>query len=72
MPAAGDPTGAHCARHEHINLVYIAKAVGNTELTANNEADCLGWYDAAELAQLDLTDEIRKWVALVLRETGSG
>jgi ADP-ribose pyrophosphatase YjhB (NUDIX family) len=55
--------------HEHINLVYIARAVGDTRLVANNESTQMGWYDAAGLAELDLTAEIRQWVTLVLRET---
>lgn len=55
--------------HEHIDLVYIARVMGDTVLTANHESTCIGWYSREELANLDLTDEMRQWVNLVLHET---
>lgn len=65
--------------HEHVDLIYLARPVagydgavaGEWALKATaapgSEAP-FGWYGAASAAALDLTPEIRAWVALALAE----
>ncbi len=53
--------------HEHIDLVYLARPHGGYDGRLEG-VDSLGWYGAAQLAQLPLTAEIRAWCELALRE----
>lgn len=53
--------------HEHVDLVYLARPEPGYQGDLSGEAT-LGWYDAAALARLPLTDEIRSWCDLALRE----
>lgn len=54
--------------HEHIDLVYFARPVGETRLKKNSESLAIGWFSREELARLDLTDEIRLWTEKALSE----
>lgn len=57
--------------HQHIDLVYFARPVGaSVDIRLNEESTRIGWFDRAELAHLDLTDEIRMWVDRALAELG--
>jgi 8-oxo-dGTP pyrophosphatase MutT (NUDIX family) len=53
--------------HEHVDLVYLARpeAPYGGELRGD---PTLGWFDAAGLRRLPLTEEIAAWAALALRE----
>ncbi len=56
--------------HEHIDLIYYGRPVlgyGGELLPGDGT---LGWYDATQLARLDLTPEMRHWVRLVMSELG--
>lgn len=55
--------------HEHIDLVYMARVVGDTAPVSNHESTQLGWYGPEQLSKMDLTDEIRQWTVLVLTES---
>lgn len=56
--------------HEHIDLIYFARPVEPYagELPLRDEDPSLGWYDADALARLALTEEMRAWCMLALRE----
>ena len=56
------------ADHEHIDLVYFA--VPSEPYGGDLQGDpSLGWFDAAALATLPLTPEIRAWARLALAST---
>lgn len=56
--------------HEHIDLIYFAKPLpGYIGVLLDTDAT-LGWYGAAALAGLALTEEIRHWATLALLELG--
>lgn len=57
--------------HEHIDFVYFALPSGDTRLRKNSESQAIGWFTREELAQLDLTEEIRLWTERALSELGS-
>ena len=54
--------------HEHIDLMYFAKPLEpyNGELLPNDPS--LGWYSQADLLKMNLTEEVRQWTALALKE----
>ncbi len=56
--------------HEHIDLIYFAVPEGASYdgTLAGEREPTLGWYPAAALAGLPLTEEIRAWTTLALRE----
>lgn len=56
--------------HEHIDLMYFARPVAGYDGSLVEEgADTnLGWYGPDELAKMDLTEEIREWTTLALKE----
>ena len=56
--------------HEHIDLIYFAKPLPDYSGTLLETDKTLGWYDAAGLGGLELTEEIRYWTALALMELG--
>ncbi|ADI15517.1 NUDIX hydrolase [Truepera radiovictrix] len=56
--------------HEHIDLIYFARPVAGYSGALLPSDPTLGWYDADALSALELTDEIREWTALALRELG--
>ena len=56
--------------HEHIDLIYFAKPLPGYDGALLETDPTLGWYDAAGLARLELTEEIRLWVTLALLELG--
>lgn len=53
--------------HEHIDLVYLARPEAGYDGRLVGDPT-LGWYDAAALAMLPLSDEVRAWCELALRE----
>lgn len=54
--------------HEHIDLIYFAKPLSDYGGKLLETDKTLGWYDAAGLRGLKLTEEIRYWTALALLE----
>lgn len=52
--------------HEHIDLIYFAKPVESYSGSLLKGDPSLGWYSPEDLRQMDLNDEIRAWVNLVL------
>lgn len=56
--------------HEHIDLIYLARPVEpyDGRLPRGNDDPSLGWYDADAIAGLELSDEMRAWCELALRE----
>lgn len=54
--------------HEHIDLIYFAKPVEGYDGTLLPSDPSLGWYDRKTLAELELSDEIKQWTTLALRE----
>lgn len=54
--------------HEHIDLIYWGKPVPGYDGYLLQDDPSLGWYTQQELAGLELTDEIRAWTTLALRE----
>ena len=59
--------------HEHIDLIYLATPVGpyDGRIPLADEDPSLGWYDVAALGSMDLSDEVRAWCGVALREVGS-
>ena len=55
--------------HEHVDLVYLARPEPGYDGRLEG-VQSLGWYDAAALADLPLTPEIRAWCTLALAEVG--
>jgi len=56
--------------HEHVDLIYFAKPVPGYDGALLEGDPSLGWYDAAALEKLELTEEIRRWTELALLELG--
>lgn len=54
--------------HEHIDLIYFGRPIEPYDGRLDGEEEGLGWYDAASLERLELTDEVRAWTALALAE----
>ncbi len=54
--------------HEHIDLIYFAVPTLDYDGSLRDDDDSLGWYGAEELKDMELTPEIRAWVALALKE----
>jgi len=66
--------------HQHIDLVYLLRLVPQAPpgagrgseappaLRGNAESLGLGWYGPADLAAMDLDEEMQLWAQLVLRE----
>lgn len=54
--------------HEHIDLIYFARPVDGYDGYLLEADPSLGWYGPEELAEMDLTEEIRAWTKLVLEE----
>ena len=54
--------------HEHIDLIYFGRPIEPYDGSLSADQDGLGWYDAASLERLELTDEVRAWTALALAE----
>ena len=54
--------------HEHIDLIYFGRPVETYDGYLLPEDPSLGWYDKTQLAQLELTGEIRAWTNLALTD----
>ena len=55
-----------CPGHEHIDLIYFGKPAESYDGKLLDEDPSLGWYGPEELMAMDLSEEIREWVKLVL------
>lgn len=56
------------SRHQHIDLVYFARVLGDPTPTKNAESSVVGWYARSDWPKLGLTDEITRWVDLAVNE----
>lgn len=56
--------------HEHIDLIYFAKPLPGYDGSLLDSDETLGWYGAADLEGLGLTQEICHWATLALLELG--
>lgn len=57
--------------HEHIDLIYWGvplEPYGGSLLASD---PTLGWYPAERIADMPLTEEVRAWCGLALREIGA-
>ena len=54
--------------HEHIDLIYFAKPLPDYRGQLLETDSSLGWYGAAALGALELTEEIRLWATLARLE----
>jgi ADP-ribose pyrophosphatase YjhB (NUDIX family) len=54
--------------HQHIDLVYLARVLGDPTPIGNAESSIVGWYGRNDWPELGLTDEIRQWVELAVAE----
>lgn len=56
--------------HEHIDLIYFARPQEpyDGRIPLATEDPSLGWYDASALDTMRLSDEVRAWCDLALRE----
>jgi ADP-ribose pyrophosphatase YjhB (NUDIX family) len=53
--------------HNHIDLIYICRAVSDTLEPHEAEVDGIGWFTPEEVAALDTFDNVRKTVAAAVR-----
>ncbi len=58
--------------HQHIDLIYFAKPRDprQTQPVANDEVECVGWYDAAGFQAIGLTAEVSGWAQRALLRAG--
>lgn len=56
--------------HEHIDLIYFARPLPGYDGALLDTDATLGWYGAAALEGLALSEEIRHWTMLALLELG--
>lgn len=56
--------------HEHIDLIYFAKPLPGYDGALLATDATLGWYGAAALEGLGLSEEVRHWATLALLELG--
>ena len=54
--------------HQHIDLVYFARVLGDPTPTGNSESSAVGWYGREDWPKMGLTYEIQQWVELAVRE----
>ena len=54
--------------HEHIDLIYFAKPLPDYRGRLLEAYPSLGWYSAAALGTLELSEEIRLWATLARLE----
>ena len=61
IPAAGRDRPAH----QHMDLIYLARPVSDESAVpvapADDPESHPGWYGAADLARIQLTEEVRRW-----------
>lgn len=53
--------------HQHIDLVYFAKVIGDPAFSMNKESKEMGWYGLYDLPE-GVNDEIRMWCIRALQE----
>ena len=47
--------------HQHIDLIYFAKPIGDTTLIKNDESLALGWFTIATMQEMGVTEEVIAW-----------
>ncbi len=47
--------------HQHIDLIYFAKPLGDTTLTVSDESIQIGWFTLTEMRSMGVTDEVIAW-----------
>ncbi|MCC8165248.1 MAG: NUDIX domain-containing protein [Planctomycetes bacterium] len=59
--------GAGDGMHRHIDLVYLCHPVGEAAVTlAEDEVGQFGWFGKAELADLDMPENLRKYLDSIM------
>lgn len=54
--------------HEHVDFIYFARPHEPYQGALEGTEPGLGWYSATAIEELPLTDEMRAWTELALRE----
>jgi 8-oxo-dGTP pyrophosphatase MutT (NUDIX family) len=54
--------------HEHIDLIYFARPVTTYKGYLRDDDPSLGWYSPEDLQEMDISDEIKAWTALIFQE----
>jgi len=49
--------------HNHIDLVYLCRAIGGELIKSDSETDDIGWFTPEAVMQLDTFENVRKTVA---------
>ncbi|PWI58815.1 NUDIX hydrolase [Sulfoacidibacillus thermotolerans] len=49
--------------HQHIDLIYFARPIGNKEPKRNAESDAIGWFTLEEMRAMEVTEEVIAWGA---------
>ena len=47
--------------HQHIDLIYFARAGGSTEIQAGYSEDKVGWYGPGEWDEMGVNAEVMGW-----------
>lgn len=47
--------------HQHIDLIYFARPVGDTSLTVSTESVAVGWFTIEEMKAMGVADEVIAW-----------
>lgn len=58
-------------RHEHIDLVYLARPAAAYDGELSDDEEGLGWYDRSAAERLGLSAEMAAWVELALSEVNA-
>ena len=56
--------------HQHIDLIYFAKASGSTEISDAFASDTVGWYGPEDWDGMRVNAEVRGWSERALEELG--
>jgi 8-oxo-dGTP pyrophosphatase MutT (NUDIX family) len=56
--------------HQHIDLIYFARATGTTEIHPNYHEDKVGWYGPDEWNRMRVNAEVRGWCERALSDLG--
>lgn len=47
--------------HQHIDLIYFARPLGDTALTVSAESIQIGWFTIDQMRMIGVTDEVIAW-----------
>ena len=47
--------------HQHIDLIYFARPLGDTTLSKNDESLDIGWFTTAQMREMGVTEEVIAW-----------